>query len=216
VSIAWDRSPGRSFVTAAGAAAALVSLYSLAVWTAVGQSLDQQLMLAFATWLRGAEWTETVLWVVSPALVIYLTLVVGTAAVILRGGQAAVRSVVTIAATVGTAEVLKSLLHRPAWLDDAANSLPSGHVAAVAAIITGAVLAVPDRLRHVVGGAGGAAVMVTGVATMAEEWHRPSDVVAAVLLAVLVGSLAVCYPDPTAPTSVGGSDRGARGHSVPL
>ncbi len=95
----------------------------------------------------------------------------------------------TIGATLAIAELGKTVLNRPSWIGTAANSLPSGHVAAVVALAAGAVIAAPGALKHLVATAGAAAVLLTGLATMAEKWHRPSDVLAASLVAVAVAGL---------------------------
>lgn len=63
-----------------------------------------------------------------------------------------------------------------------ANSFPSGHTAAAAAAVAVVVLAAPARYRPVVALLGAGATTVAGVATMLNGWHRPSDIVAAVLV----------------------------------
>lgn len=178
-----------SLWVAGGAFAAVATLYLAAVWTLPGQLLDQQLMVAVASVLATSDWTDTILWLVSPLSVGYLALLVALVAGVARGARAAVVAVTTIGFTLTVAELFKAVLYRPSWIDTASNSLPSGHVAAVAALTAGAVVAVPRALRQVVASTGAAAVLVTGVATMAEEWHRPSDVLAAVLVAVAVAAL---------------------------
>jgi hypothetical protein len=73
----------------------------------------------------------------------------------------------------------KAVLVRPALLSEtAANSPPSGHVAAVAGLAVAAVLVVPGSLRKTVAALGSVAVGPTGLATVALRWHRPSDVLA--------------------------------------
>ena len=172
---------------AALALGALVVVYLLAVWTVAGQVIDTRIMNTVASGLREAAWTETLLHVVSPALILCLTAVVALTAGLVRGARSAVASSVVVGGTLIGAEVLKAALIRPAWLDTAGNSLPSGHVAATAALAAAAVLAAPRSARLFVGAVGAVVVLATGVATMAEGWHRPSDVVAAVLVALTVG-----------------------------
>lgn len=71
------------------------------------------------------------------------------------------------------------------------NSLPSGHTTVAAAAMIAILLVVPRRLRGVTTIAGAAYVAATGVSTLIGGWHRPSDVVAAVLLTFACGALAV-------------------------
>lgn len=182
-------------VGAGAAVLALAAVYALAVRTVPGQSLDTQVMLVVSAALRGSGWTETVLDLVSPALVLYATAVVALVAVLIRGLRTAVTATGVVAVTLLTSELLKAGLTRPTWLDSAGNSLPSGHVAAAAAVAAAAVIVAPRAVRLPVAGLGAVGVVVTGVATMAEQWHRPSDVVAAVLVAVAVG-LGACVRDP--------------------
>jgi membrane-associated phospholipid phosphatase len=66
----------------------------------------------------------------------------------------------------------------------AGGSLPSGHVTAVAGLACAAALVAGRWLRPLVLIAGTVAVLVQGTATMVAGWHRPSDVVAGVLVAV--------------------------------
>ncbi|MCM3687662.1 phosphatase PAP2 family protein [Kocuria rosea] len=62
------------------------------------------------------------------------------------------------------------------------NSFPSGHTAAAAAAVAVVLLAAPARLRPLVALAGACATTATGVATLLNGWHRPSDVVASLLV----------------------------------
>lgn len=168
---------------AAACGVALLGVYAAAVWTLAGQMADTRAMLAVADALDGADWMATLLWLLSPASVVLATLAVVAAAVLFREVRSAAVAGAAVVGTVLCAEVLKLVLTRPSWLDDAGNSLPSGHVAAAAGLAAGALLAVPAALRPLVGTAGAIAVAATGLATMALGWHRPSDVVASVLLA---------------------------------
>lgn len=87
---------------------------------------------------------------------------------------------------------LKSVLGRPD-LDGfpAPNSWPSGHATAAASAAFVLVLVFPRALRGTVGLVGAGYVAVVSVATVWAEWHRPSDVVAALLIVLACGSLAV-------------------------
>jgi membrane-associated phospholipid phosphatase len=178
----------RSLGVATGCATALLVIYGIAVWTVAGQVADTRAMLIVAEALEGAQWTATILWLVSPVSVLLAALAVVSTAVLLRQPRSAVAAGLTVVGTVLGAEVLKVVLTRPSWLDDAGNSLPSGHVAAAAGLTAGAILSVPAALRPVVGMMGAGVVAATGLATMAQGWHRPSDVAASIFLAIAVAA----------------------------
>jgi membrane-associated phospholipid phosphatase len=128
--------------------------------------------------LAGAHWTEALLTLITPATVSLVIALLGVLAWVARGAAAAVASTSTALSTVLAAIVLKALLDRPTLLDNAANSLPSGHVAAVAGVAAAVILVTGPATRLFVALAGLTVVALTGVATLALRWHRPSDVVA--------------------------------------
>lgn len=174
-------------ITAVAAVAALAVTYLLAVQTEVGQVIDTSIMLAVASSTRDAHWPSAVLTAISP-----WTAVIATALLIFlacKGGgiRVAAATAMTAVGTILLSTVLKGILVRPALLDGYANSLPSGHTAAVAGIAAGATLASRAPWRFVVAFLGLLAVSVTGAATLSLEWHRPSDVLASVLIAIAVG-----------------------------
>lgn len=182
------RTPSR---IAAGALVALAATYLIAVWTAWGQQWDTSAMWEVSILAResGLDWvSELWLELVSPMATFMGALAVITVALRLRGGKAAALVAVSIASTLAASEVLKGLLVRPDWFDSASNSLPSGHVSAVAALAVGLFLAVPSASRPMVGLLGLLAVIATGLATTSLGWHRPSDSVASALLAISVAA----------------------------
>jgi len=84
-----------------------------------------------------------------------------------------------------TVQVLKYwVLDRPdlGLGDTLRNSLPSGHTAAAASVSAALVLVVPARLRPAAALLGAGYTTATGISTLVGGWHRPSDVVAAVLV----------------------------------
>ena len=166
------------------AAVALSLTYVLAVWTRAGQALDTHAMVLTARYLTGADWTRGLLEMISPGTVVVAVAVLGGLVWVLEGAATAVAATATAVGTVLGAAALKAFLVRPALVDEAANSLPSGHVAAVAGLAAGAALAAGRSVRPLVVLAGLGAVAVTGLATSALRWHRPSDVLASALLAV--------------------------------
>ncbi|MBU1801177.1 MAG: phosphatase PAP2 family protein [Actinobacteria bacterium] len=176
------------WLLAPAAAVALILLYVVAVWTVPGQVLDTQVMLAAGSVLASATWPAQLLNAVSPATVLAVLCLLVALALGLRGTVTAVTAAATVIGTVLASEVLKHVLVRPQWVDDAGNSLPSGHVSAMAALAVAAFLAVPRAARVTTAVLGALGVIATAAATMSLGWHRPSDVVASVLLAVGIGS----------------------------
>ncbi|MEU4557817.1 phosphatase PAP2 family protein [Actinoplanes sp. NPDC023936] len=91
-----------------------------------------------------------------------------------------------------TTQYLKSHLTRPD-LDGLAmpNSFPSGHVTAAASVAFVLVLVFPRALRGTIGLVGAGYVTLVAIATVWAEWHRPSDAVAALLVVIACGGVAV-------------------------
>lgn len=75
------------------------------------------------------------------------------------------------------------------WNQDI-NTLPSGHVTVVAAAWAALLLVAPRDWRPATALGGAAVTCAMGLATIADRWHRPSDVVAAVLVVVVWTALA--------------------------
>lgn len=89
----------------------------------------------------------------------------------------------------------------------AGNSFPSGHTAAAAAAVAVVLLAAPARWRPLVAVAGAGATTATGVATLLNGWHRPSDVVAALLVVAgwaALGGLVLRVTGPVERAAAGG------------
>ncbi|MFJ3403197.1 phosphatase PAP2 family protein [Promicromonospora sp. NPDC090134] len=161
-----------------------------------GQHADQ-LALEGAARGQGVLWelAEPVLGVVSNSFV-GLGLAVAVVLALARGRWwLAAQVVILVAGANLTTQVLKHVvLDRPALLDIARadiNTLPSGHTTVAASVAAGLLIAVPRRWRPLVALAGAGYTAATGVSTLIGQWHRPSDVVAAILV-VLAWSAGVC------------------------
>ena len=112
-----------------------------------------------------------------------LVVVAGIALARRRPGAAAAGVALVLLTQVLT-QGLKAVLPREG---SAENSLPSGHVTVITALVIAAVLALPAALRVVVGLVGTVGVAGASVAVMAVGWHRPSDVIAAFGVIAAVG-----------------------------
>jgi membrane-associated phospholipid phosphatase len=106
----------------------------------------------------------------------------------------ALGAVVVVGGANVTTQLLKRvLLERPdldvGYVLD--NSLPSGHTTVVLSLVAAALLVAPHRTRLAIATAGALAVTVTGASTVVAEWHRPSDVLAAMLVVPVWTALVV-------------------------
>lgn len=197
------------------AAAGLAFTYLIAVRTASGQQLDTRVMLDVSAALAGQTWTSTWLSLVSPWTVLAAAAALTLAAGALRGTRAAFAVLSVSAGTIGGAALLKAILIRPEFLDDSTNSLPSGHVAAIAGLSVAAIFAVTPRYRPAVAMLSAVGVGLTALATLALQWHRPSDVLAATLLAVMIGAFTIAVPAPPHVTASQASVLSVRHHDLP-
>ena len=178
----------RTAVVVVGVLAALGvwATWRVFVGTYEGQLLDQA---AF----EGAEFGRNELWrVAEPVLdVISVPFIAGVLAIavvvalVRRRWLLAAQVALLIAGANASGQLLKyGLLDRPDLEvgDRLANTLPSGHTIAATSCAVALVLVVPRRARAAVAVVGGVYAAGTGVSTLIGAWHRPGDVVAAVLL----------------------------------
>lgn len=166
-----------------GAIAALIAVVRVALQSRTGQSWDHE---ALSTVYAGREARLAVLSVlgrVSIGLVAGV-LVVCVGAAILRGRRdLAVGALVVVVGSNVTTQVLKRyLLDRPDLGFGTINSLPSGHTTVVASAAAAVILVAPAAVRGLLALGGGAAVTMTGASTIIAAWHRPADVVAALIV----------------------------------
>ncbi|WP_243856706.1 MULTISPECIES: phosphatase PAP2 family protein [Actinomyces] len=187
----------RAGLLAAACAVGVLLLWYALVYTRTGQFMEDA---ALTGSLIGERFIDTharaLLSTVSmPAAValVLLILVLG----LWRGSRRrAVWAVVTVVAINASTQLLKHhVLARPdyglstRW--DGANTLPSGHTAVAASAAVALVLVVGPSLRGVAAWGGALLTAAMGYSTLVCQWHRPADVISAVLLATAWGALAV-------------------------
>ncbi|WP_454049739.1 phosphatase PAP2 family protein [Cellulomonas sp. Marseille-Q8402] len=181
-----------ALLVAVVAAAGIGVTWRVFVGTEHGQAVDQSS-------LDGAHIGQNRLWeVAEPVLDVvsvgFIAAAIVTCAVIAfvrrRWGLALVAAGVLVGANV-TTRVLKywvldrpELGHGPEF-----NTLPSGHTTAAASVAAAVLLVVPPRARPWAAVLGAAYAGATGVSTLIGQWHRPSDVVAGLLVVLLWGAL---------------------------
>jgi membrane-associated phospholipid phosphatase len=126
---------------------------------------------------------------VSVVSLVLVLVVIGAVAAVRRRYSLAIMSATVVVGSSLTTYVLKSqLITRPEFGVDparsgAGNSFPSGHTTAAAAFAIGLTLVLPPAARGIASVIGATYAAVVGIATLSSGWHRPSDVVAAYLIA---------------------------------
>jgi membrane-associated phospholipid phosphatase len=206
------RDPRRPAAATAAVVGLLVALASaVGVWltwrvfvqTYTGQRVDQ-VVFEGARFGQGRLWqvAEPVLDVVSVPSIALVLLAAVLIATVRRRWELAVQVAVLMGGANLTTQVLKHLvLDRPALglsVPDT-NTLPSGHTTAAASVSAALVLVVPPRVRPWAALLGAGYTAATGVSTLVGRWHRPSDVVAAVLVVLAWSGLACALSALTGP-----------------
>lgn len=165
------------------------------VRTERGQVLDELALRGsfIGAWRLNSHASALLELVSVPAVAVGMV-VVGIIGLLRRRWRDAVAAVVTVAGANVTTRVVKyDLLSRPDLLGQYSpgNSLPSGHTTVAASLVVGMILVSGRLLREIVAVVGGVAVVAFGYATLVNHWHRPSDVVAAVLVTGAWGLAAI-------------------------
>ncbi|MFH5824950.1 phosphatase PAP2 family protein [Georgenia sp. AZ-5] len=193
----------------AGAAlAALAGAGVLAVWwffvtTVPGQHVDEVAYIGSRIGRgRVAEYTQAILDVVSVPFLLLVIVVTTVVAALRRRWRQALGVGAMVGAMNVTTQLLKyQVLTRPdlgVTQGYQENTLPSGHTTVAGSVAAAMLLVAPSSSRWLVALLGAAYTGATGLATMADGWHRASDVVAAVLVVAAWALLAQAVAGPTA------------------
>ena len=208
-----DRRRGVVAVALLVAAASFVGVWVL--WRVFVVTLDGQEVENAA--FQGARYGQTQLWrvaervldVVSVGFIVAVLLGAMLIAVLRRRWSLAVQVAVLMIGANLTTQVLKhTVFYRPELGVEASygNTLPSGHTTAAASVSAALLLVVPPRVRPYAAVLGAGYTTATGISTLIGQWHRPSDVVAAVLVVLAWTSIAcalVAVTPPRVPTTTG-------------
>ena len=188
--------------------AATLGLWGLFVFTHTGQALD-------AMALEGSEigshyvsaHARRLLSVVSMPAAVVLVVTILVIGLLRRSHRRAVWAVVAVVGANLTTQILKyQFLWRPdfniteRW--DNANTLPSGHTTMAASAAVALILLSGRRWRALSAWVGALLTIAMGYSTLVCHWHRPSDVLAGILVPVAWGSLAVASGAWRAPRSL--------------
>jgi membrane-associated phospholipid phosphatase len=174
------------------AAAGAVATYRLFVRTSLGQAVDNAALRSGVHHPRLDEVLGRALNGTTLASVVLVCVVAAAIGMLRKRIDLAVGAAFLVLGSNGSVELLKNHLTRPD-LDHfpGPNSFPSGHTAAAASVVYALVLVLPHAVRGTVALVGFVYVTVIAIATVWAEWHRPSDTIAAMLVVLAWGAVAV-------------------------
>jgi len=177
------RSPLLPAAAAVLALVTLAALVRLALHTGRGQRWDDVAMSTVAASRDARLHVLSVLGYISIGAISGVVVVCLLLALVRGRLDLAIGAVVVVAGTNLTTQALKLVvLERPDLGTGVHNSLPSGHTAVVASATAALLLVSPTLLRPVFVAIGTFATMLAGASTIIAGWHRPSDIVAALLV----------------------------------
>lgn len=190
-------SPWVPLLAAIGCALGVYASFALFVGTLPGQRLDA---LAFdgsriGAW-RVSGTALNLLRLISNSAVVLIIAIVMVVAVLRRQWLLSLEAAAVVVAANVTSQILKYwAFERTDMMNNygllANNSLPSGHTTVAASAVIAGLLVVPVRLRQTTALVGSICIVAFGYATLVGQWHRPSDVVAAILLSFGWGYMAL-------------------------
>jgi membrane-associated phospholipid phosphatase len=170
----------------------------VAVQTSAGQRLDDRL-LDILTALTGAagdaradRFSEAAF-----GAAIIVALAIGLYALVqLRPDRLAVVAITVGGANLATQVLKHVVIDRPTLIEAAPNSLPSGHVTMVGSVALMLVVLSSGVVRVLLAVFGALVTFAVAASVVLAGWHRPSDVVAAVLVCCCFAALAVVAVGP--------------------
>ena len=189
---------------------ATIGLWGLFVLTRTGQVLE-------AMALEGSEigshyvndHARALLSMVSMPAAVILVVTILVVGLLRRSHRRAAWAVVAVVGANLSTQLLKyQILWRPDFditqRGDNANTLPSGHTAMAASAAVALILLSGRRWRALSAWAGALFAIAMGYSTLVCQWHRPSDVLAGILVPVTWGAAVVAagaWNTPGAPRS---------------
>jgi membrane-associated phospholipid phosphatase len=186
--------PGVFVMAALGVAVAFAVVYVVAVRTRVGQILDERAFDGARLGQRSIAPVTLTLLDGLPVIAVVIAVLVAVVVTAVRRNWISFFVAMVAAALANLAtQVLKDLvLDRPDFgvHGYAFNSFPSGHTTLAASAALVFFLAVSPKLRPMAAALGALFTISTGVSTLANQWHRPSDVIAALLVVAFFGCIA--------------------------
>ncbi|MEC5183997.1 membrane-associated phospholipid phosphatase [Cryobacterium sp. MP_3.1] len=172
---------------------AFVALYLFFVRDVAGQVIDQLAFNGAEDGSTGTTVTRQLLDLIPSVMVAVGAVVSLIIAAVRRAWFPLVVAVSAATAAVVTTQLLKNvILTRPELGVDGyvPNSFPSGHTTVAAASALVVFLVASPHTRWLAGTIGAAFAVAAGVSTLVSLWHRPSDVIAALLVVAFWGCVA--------------------------
>lgn len=177
-----------------GSALLFAAVYLVFVQSYVGQVIDERAFAGADVWKGDLiDFTRTFLDLLPVAAVVAGAAIAVVIVAVRRNWLVfAIAVGVAVAANVSTQLLKYTVLSRPAKGVDVglANSLPSGHTAVAASAALVVFLVASPRFRPLAAVLGAAFTIAAGASTLVEQWHRPSDVVAGMLVVAFWGCVA--------------------------
>lgn len=169
-----------------------MALYYAVVRTYWGQRLDEHAFVGRAV-VAGepAEGADNLLSTISTGTLALAVVALAALALLRRRPTLALLAAAVVGGSLIVTEILKLVvLTRPPLVPSSVldNSFPSGHATIGIGVGLAMVLVVPAGLRIAAGLGAATLASAVGIATVAAGWHRPSDAVAAYLVALCVSA----------------------------
>ena len=179
---------------AIGTALVFTGVYLLFVRSYVGQVIDERAFAGADAWKGDLiDFAHTFLNAL-PVAAVFIGAAIALVVVLVRRNWLvfAVAVGAAIGANVSTQVLKYSILSRPEKGVDAglSNSLPSGHTAVAASAALVVFLVASPRYRPLAAVVGAVFTIAAGASTLVEQWHRPSDVIAGMLVVAFWGCIA--------------------------
>ena len=211
---------------AAASGVAVLVVYLIAIRTAEGRRLDDRAKGTLSEQSRAFDETSDLLDTISVSSLALLGATIMAIALLRGRPRLALGAGVVVLGANLTTQAMKAQLDRPGPFGPRPASYPSGHVTVAMSLAMALILVAPPDLRVAATLLGTAYAIAVGVAVIAVDWHRPSDVVGAYLVTVAWTALvAAVLASPPGPGSSGaaadaepgrprrrGRGRPARGH----
>jgi membrane-associated phospholipid phosphatase len=180
---------------ALASAAVFVVVYLVFVRSYMGQVVDERAFAGADVWKGSViDFAHSFLNILPIAAVVVASIIAIIIVLVRKNWLVFIVAVAAaVLANVSTQVLKYGILSRPEkGVDVLSNSLPSGHttVAASAALVV--FLVTSPRYRPLAAVLGSTFSIAAGASTLVEQWHRPSDVVAGLLVVSFWGCLAGC------------------------
>lgn len=176
--------------------------------------LDDDIRYSYFTTELGTGLMTDILGLMTSGPVVVVTVLAAAVAVLQRQIRLAITIPLVALGAISLAAALREdVLHRAPALPKGAMTFPSANTTIALVIALTVCCALPRVLRPLASAAGGFLAGAVGIGSLAKQWHRPSDVVAAVGVLMIASACAMFLGTRQVPPRVrpAGFDR-AIGH----